>query len=427
MDDHATAWAGTTTARMGRVILLVRVLAVLSLAPLLVQLYVSLFVTRLGSLAGVVAARSGVLADRQWLLPILLLALLLYVWYWLRIWPMRPPWVGGVVAGMATLAALSQVSGGLGGDLWMYAAVVAGCALRPRWAAPVLILMATAMAALLVLHAQLAISRGPALSPAITPGLAPVTRPAVPSPFALLPATATSVLPLLVIGLGAALTNSLVRTNMELHAARSALARLAVEAERTRLARDLHDLLGHNLSLMAVKMELANRLIGESAHPGASELREVQRLARDTLRDVREVVGGFRQPTLEGEVAGARVALEAAGIALELRDERGVLPPAVEAACAWIIREGVTNVIKHSAAGRCQIEIRRAEDDLTVRVRDDGRGGGDSDAGMGLQGLYERMAALGGTLTAGPIRSGRGFQIVAELSLAGVEADGGAD
>jgi two-component system sensor histidine kinase DesK len=419
---------GQTTARTRRVILLVRVLAVLSLVPLLVQLYVSLFAAKLGIPGVVGTTQPGVFAGRRWLASILLLlAMFLYLSYWLRVWPARPRWVGGIIAGISVLAALNQVFGGLGGDLWIYAAVVAACALRPRWAALLIVLMALEMAAVLLVETRLALIHSLTLSPATTPRLRPVTRPAVPPLLDMLPATVTRVLPLLVIGLGAALTDSLVRANLELHAARSALARLAVEAERTRLARDLHDVLGHNLSLMAVKMELANRLMGESAHPGASELREVQRLARDTLRDVREVVGGFRQPTLEGELGGAAVALEAAGIALELEDARGVLPPAVEAACAWIVREGVTNVIKHSAAGRCRIEIRRTQEELTVRITDDGRGGGGSDVGMGLQGLFERMAALGGTLTAGPIRSGHGFQIVAELSLAGVGAESGPD
>src|SRR5215469_2630711 len=166
---------------------------------------------------------------------------------------------------------------------------------------------------------------------------------------------------LLVRGLGldmiglARLSNAL----RELHAAREERARLAVAEERLRLARDLHDLLGHTLSMIALKSELAGRLVEQEPARAMQEIREVERAARQILREVREAVAGYRQPALSSELEGARQLLEAAGIEYQFEQTAGELPPSIDAVLAWTVREGVTNVIRHSRARWCRILITR--------------------------------------------------------------------
>src|SRR5215469_6442537 len=145
----------------------------------------------------------------------------------------------------------------------------------------------------------------------------------------------------------------------ELHAAREERARLAVAEERLRLARDLHDLLGHTLSMIALKSELAGRLVEQEPARAMQEIREVERAARQTLREVREAVAGYRQPALSSELEGARQLLEAAGIEYQFEQATEKLPPSIDAVLAWTVREGVTNVIRHSRARWCRILITR--------------------------------------------------------------------
>jgi len=221
-------------------------------------------------------------------------------------------------------------------------------------------------------------------------------------------------------------TISLVRAVtavLELHAAREEIARLAVMTERLRVARDLHDLLGHNLSLIALKSELARRLIGVAPERAASEMSDVEQVARTTLQEVREAVAAYRQSTLASELRGAEEILAAARIAYHYEEgstrRAGALPATAEAALAWTVREGVTNVIKHSRARHCTIRVTRAEHTARVEVCDDGvavaavSGGG----GNGLRGLAERVEALGGQLEAGPRAEG-GFCLAVSVPLA---------
>ena len=162
--------------------------------------------------------------------------------------------------------------------------------------------------------------------------------------------------------------------NLELSAARAELARLAVAEERERFARDLHDLLGHSLSVIALKAELAGRLLSERPADAAREVGELEQVARTALGEVREAVSGYRQPTLAGELAGARMALSAAGIEADVQDSRAALDPPVEAVLAWAVREGATNVIRHSGARHCTLKITSSLTDAGVEVIDDGRG-----------------------------------------------------
>lgn len=193
----------------------------------------------------------------------------------------------------------------------------------------------------------------------------------------------------------------------ELHAARRELARLAVIEERERLSRDLHDLLGQTLSMITLKSELARHLVTEEPERCAQELSEIEHVARHTLREVREAVAGYRQPALSSELEGARQLLSAAGIDVEIDPLQEVLPPEVDAVLAWTVREGVTNVIRHSRARHCRIHLTHKNGMIGAEVLSDGvpREQVESTArpGLGLAGLRERVCMLGGDLEAGPL------------------------
>jgi two-component system sensor histidine kinase DesK len=233
------------------------------------------------------------------------------------------------------------------------------------------------------------------------------------------------VLPPLAAGIAMVSFKGVLRANAELRAARQEIARLAVGEERLRFARDLHDLLGHSLSLITLKSELANRLLPEHPVQAATEVADVERVARQALAEVREAVGGYRRTTLENELAGARVALEAAGIGWRAEVDAGALPPEVEDALGWTVREGTTNVLRHSRARHCEVRVERDSGTVSVEVLDDGRGAGPGrgpDAGpaggSGLAGLAERVAARGGRLAAGARPEG-GFRLRVELPVPG--------
>lgn len=209
----------------------------------------------------------------------------------------------------------------------------------------------------------------------------------------------------------------------ELRAARQEIARLAVADERLRFARDVHDLLGHSLSTIAIKATLARRLLPGDPERAMHELDDVQAVTRAALREVREAVTGYRQPTLATELANAREILGAAGIACQCEERAGTLPPAVESVVAWTVREGVTNVVRHSRARHVTIRIQRADDAVSADIIDDGDGGtgvpctpSSNGGGNGLRGLAERAAAVGGRIEAGPRATG-GFHLHTTLLL----------
>ncbi len=182
--------------------------------------------------------------------------------------------------------------------------------------------------------------------------------------------------------------------NAQLVRAHEANAALAVENERSRFARDLHDILGHSLTVITVKAELARRLLEDDPARARAELDDVERLSRDALSDVRRTVAGYREITLPGELARARSALDAADIAARVPGSAEEVPSELRELFAWTVREGVTNVIRHSAARACEIVL--GPD--AVEVKDDGRGPGDDGAGVGLTGLRERAAAADATV-----------------------------
>lgn len=212
---------------------------------------------------------------------------------------------------------------------------------------------------------------------------------------------------------------SLTRRNVELIAAREENARLAVENERNRIARDLHDILGHSLTVITVKAELAGRLLegGAPAERVRQEIADLERLSRDALGDVRRTAAGFRELTLPGELARARLALDAAGITAVLPNSTDEVDSGLREVFAWAVREGVTNVVRHSAASECTVRLGRT----SVSILDDGRGVpsgsesvGRSDDGTGLAGLRERAAAVGATVAAGPLAP-HGYGLVVSL------------
>lgn len=229
--------------------------------------------------------------------------------------------------------------------------------------------------------------------------------------------------PAAAIGLWSIAFVSQVAAVAQLRAAREELARLAVSEERLRFARDLHDLLGHSLSLIALKSELAERLLPGTPEneKAAGELRDLQGVARGALKEVREAVSGYRRPSLDEELAGACAMLEAAGISCRIHNGAGELPGETETVLTWVVREGVTNVVRHSRARRCEISLVRDGESIRAEVTDDGPGprirrAGDGAGGSGLAGLAERVESSGGHVDAGR-RPGGGFGLRVILPL----------
>jgi two-component system sensor histidine kinase DesK len=250
------------------------------------------------------------------------------------------------------------------------------------------------------------------------------------------------------VGLLMVLLRDLRTRNEELLEARAELAQLAVARERERFARDLHDLLGHTLSVIALKAELAGRLLPDRPAAAAGEMEEVEQVARQALTEVRQAVSGYRRPTLDGELEGARMALLAAGIEAEVERPQVTLDPAVEAVLAWAVREGATNVIRHSGARHCTLRISAGLADAAVEVLDDGmgadrgsgiggapgaasggasgvdsgvafgvaNGSGEANGGHGLAGLAERAQSLRGRLEVGSAAEG-GFRLAVTIPV----------
>jgi two-component system, NarL family, sensor histidine kinase DesK len=218
-----------------------------------------------------------------------------------------------------------------------------------------------------------------------------------------------------------------LRVMWELDRSRTVHARLSVAEERLRFARDLHDVLGRNLSLIAVKSELAAQLARRGDEEAADHMLEVRRVAHESLRDMRAVVSGYRTADLGSELVGAQAVLRAAGASCRIIGDAAALPPDVQAALGWVVREGTTNIIRHSDATTCVIELSVLDSPgnartVTLRIDNDRvhclEAGA---AGHGLVGLGERLAGLGGAITAQRPRSGH-FRLEATLPAAGGSA-----
>jgi two-component system sensor histidine kinase DesK len=250
----------------------------------------------------------------------------------------------------------------------------------------------------------------------------------------------SNLLPVAFLGLAMIGLRRQIELTAELRRAREEVAQLAASQERLRLARDLHDLTGQSLSMITLKSELAARLLrrlpdGADRDRAIAQTQEVAAVSRQTLQDIREAVSGYRRPTLAVEVITARTALESAGIIVrddaDLTLASGTFDPEAEAALAWCLREGVTNVIRHSGARSCRLGLVRRGATLALQIRDDGTGtGGGGGAGIkagtgtggahpadaggiGLRGMSERLSAVGGHLEVRP--ADHGFCLVATV------------
>jgi two-component system, NarL family, sensor histidine kinase DesK len=192
-----------------------------------------------------------------------------------------------------------------------------------------------------------------------------------------------------------AITNQ-INANRKLRDAQSTIASLAAAEERARLARDLHDVLGHSLTVVAVKSELAGRLVERDPKKAIAEIADIESLARTALADLRAAVSSYRDMNLDSELTAARTALDAAGIRAHLPADASGVDDDLRPLFGWVLREGVTNVIRHAQATECWVEL----EPTSLRVRDDGRGVPGDGAGNGLKGLTERASEAGALLTA---------------------------
>ncbi|MFJ4283819.1 sensor histidine kinase [Streptomyces massasporeus] len=214
----------------------------------------------------------------------------------------------------------------------------------------------------------------------------------------------------------------LLNSVFELDEARETRARLAVAEERLRFGRDLHDVMGRNLAVIALKSELAVQLAQRGRPEAVTQMVEVQRLAHESQREVREVVRGYREADLGSELAGAQGVLAAAGIDCTVDGATAaVLPAAVQSALGWVVREAATNVLRHGDARRCAVRLQVLEGRVVLSVENDGVSeagteSGNGPSGSGLAGLRERLAEIEGTLEAGPAGQGL-FRLTAEIPL----------
>ncbi|MFF4366857.1 sensor histidine kinase [Streptomyces sp. NPDC001594] len=218
---------------------------------------------------------------------------------------------------------------------------------------------------------------------------------------------------------------ALSETVRELRDTRQELARAAVDQERLRFSRDLHDLLGHTLSVIVVKSEAARRIAPRDMEAAIGQVRDIETVGRQALTEIREAVTGYREASLAAELDRARGALSAAGIEPRVRRSGPPLAPQTAALLGWVVREAATNAVRHSGAAACDIEVQGGPERVRLVITDDGRGVGSTPPGSGLTGLGERLAAAGGTLTSGPVPGG-GFRVTAELPVeAAAEGDEG--
>ncbi|MFD2333648.1 sensor histidine kinase [Cohnella sp. GCM10020058] len=238
---------------------------------------------------------------------------------------------------------------------------------------------------------------------------------------------------MMTVPFGMQLTKRSNELKNKLSLANDEIARLSKSEERQRISRDLHDTLGHTLSLITLKSELAERLIAKNPERAAIEIRDVQNTSRAALKQLRELVSGMNAATTREETAHASQLLQAAGIPLEARGEEHLagLPPLVDNIMAMCLREAVTNAVKHSAASSCRIEWAKHDAGIVMTVSDDGRGcaavqGNEAAEGSGLRGMRERLRLIEGELE-WRSESGAGTQLIIKLPLVektGEEATG---
>jgi two-component system sensor histidine kinase DesK len=307
-----------------------------------------------------------------------------------------PPWRSRVApVALSTLIAATFAGATHGSDLWL-----------PTW-----ILLANALAA--VLPGRWLLAAVPATAAASGWAAWTVTPHEGSRVY-------TEAFVVLLAGLANAAFTALQDTISDLHRTRQELARVAVAEERERFSRDLHDLLGHTLSVMVVKAQAVRRLVGRDPAAAEQHAADIEQIGRRALVDVRQAVDAMRAPSLAEELDGARRALDAAGITTTLATS-GVEPAGRSGELlAWVVREGATNVLRHSGASSCRIELADRDGRVALTIADDGVGAPSAPTLRlgGLEGLRDRLAAAGGELTVerdprDP--GGTGFRLVATV------------
>src|SRR3954447_3195254 len=301
----------------------------------------------------------------HWVATVAGLALFLVLYFWTH-------WLEGMkalgcAAGILLLGVLFAPVNPGAGTLFVYAAAIVAKVGRPRTAWALL----GGIEIVIALEAALATL----------------------SPYTWVPA----VLFTLLIGAVCIRSTEVRRANARLRMAQEEVERLAKTAERERIARDLHDLLGHTLSLITLKAELAGKLVEKDPERAGREIREVERISREALREVRTAVAGYRSEGLQAEMGRARLALESAGVGLEYFTQPVELDSGAETVLALAMREAVTNVIRHAGARACRIALEQTAEETRLEVSDDGRGGA-APEGIGLASMRERVEGLGGRL-----------------------------
>lgn len=300
-----------------------------------------------------------------------------------------------VLAGVAVLAALLLfVVGPLAVWTWLLVAALSGFVAERFWVAGVVVLG--------IVGAQFLVAASTGWDTAVNSGIL----------FA----------PVITVSVGASMLffGRQREAEQRLGFAQDEITRLAVVEERARFSRDLHDVLGHSLTVVAMKSELAARLVYVDPARAKVEMQDVERLSRDALQGLRRAVSGYREADLDAELVSARAALSAAAIDAVLPADGSAAGDEVRSLFAWVLREGITNVIRHAAASRVRVTLTR----MTLTIEDDGTGstvgartGGafDVTGGNGLRGLRERADAVGATLTTGTSDLG-GFLLRVERS-----------
>jgi two-component system sensor histidine kinase DesK len=203
------------------------------------------------------------------------------------------------------------------------------------------------------------------------------------------------------------------RGNWKIRLAQGEIERLARIAERERIARDLHDLLGHTLSVIILKSELASKLAEKNPERSLQEIRDVERISREALSEVRSAVRGYRSAGLRGEIESIRSSMQDAGILVVLDTQEVSLSAELESVLALALREAATNVLRHAGASRCEISLRGTTRSVSLRVQDNGAGASGPE-GAGLKGMRERVEAAGGSLKR---QTDQGTTIVIELPI----------
>jgi two-component system sensor histidine kinase DesK len=208
----------------------------------------------------------------------------------------------------------------------------------------------------------------------------------------------STALPAILLGISAVYTAYTTEQHLHLRRSNIEIMRLATLAERERIGRDLHDLLGHTLSVVALKSELARKLIDRDIDAARTEIAEVERVARDALSQVRNAISGIRNTALPAEIVAATALLEAQGLVVKCETENVKLPHDRETALALSLREAATNIRRHASAKGVTIRVRKEDTAVVVEVADDGRGGRIV-PGNGLNGMRERLDTVGGSLS----------------------------